>query len=89
MENMLLLFSKILEVEKIINISQYNRILLLSDYVVYVVYMSPAEWIRQAEWIKIANIHFFLNTVKKLNVCICNTNIFSLYTLGVILCFHS
>ena len=22
-------------------------------------YMSPAEWIRQAEWIKIANIHFF------------------------------
>ena len=23
------------------------------------IYMSPAEWIRQAEWIKIANIHFF------------------------------
>ena len=24
-------------------------------------YMSPAEWIRQAKWIKIANIIFFLN----------------------------
>ena len=22
------------------------------------IYMSPAKWIRQAEWIKIANIHF-------------------------------
>ena len=50
--------------------------------------MSPAEWIRQAEWIKIANI-LFLNTVKKLNVCICNKNIFSLHTLGVKLCFYS
>ena len=26
---------------------------------IYIIYMSPAEWSRQAEWIKIANIHFF------------------------------
>ena len=43
--------------------------------------MSPAEWI------KIANIYFF-NTVKKLNVRICNPTIFALNTLGVKLCSH-
>ena len=37
--------------------------------------MSPAEWIHQAEWIKIANINFFKKHCKKLNVFICNTNI--------------
>ena len=26
----------------------------------FLVYMSPAEWICQAEWIKIDNNHFFL-----------------------------
>ena len=50
--------------------------------------MSPAEWIRQAEWIRIANIHFVLNTVRKFNVRICNPTIFALDTLGVKWCFH-
>ena len=29
------------------------------SYVLSCVCMSPAKWVRQAEWIKIANIHFF------------------------------
>ena len=52
-------------------------------------YMSPAKWIRQAEWITIANIHFFLiKNKKKINVRICNPTIFALHILGVKLCFH-
>ena len=28
-------------------------------YFIQFLYMSPAKWSRQAEWIEIANIHFF------------------------------
>ena len=51
--------------------------------------MLPAEWIRQAEWTKMTNIIFFLNTVKEFNVRICNPTIFILHTLGVKFVFIS
>ena len=35
-----------------------SAVLFVSSFS-YLVYMSPAKWIRQAEWIKIANIHYF------------------------------
>ena len=44
--------------------------------------MSPAEWIRLAECIKIAIIHF-LNTAKTINVSICHPAIFAPNTLGL------
>ena len=33
-------------------------------HLLFTVYMSPAEWISQAEWIKIANINFFKHCKK-------------------------
>ena len=56
-------------------------------HTMYNVYMSPAEWIRQAEWIKIANILFFKH-YKRCKVRILNPAIFALHTLGVKFCFH-
>ena len=44
--------------------------------------MSTAEWIRQAEWIKIANINFFFKHCKKSNVRIYDPTIFDFHTLG-------
>ena len=50
-------------------------------YLHYMVYMSPAEWI------KVANI--YLNTIKRIQCfCICNPTIFALDTLGVELFFY-
>ena len=47
------------------------------------------KWIRQAKWIKIANIYFLiLITAQLFNVRICNPTIFAFPTLGVRLCFH-
>ena len=51
-----------------------------------IVYLSPAEWNRQAEWIKTANIHFLKHCKKYFGIC--NATIFALHTLGVKLCFH-
>ena len=49
--------------------------------------MLPAEWIRQAEWIKIANIQFLI-TLKKIDVRLYNPTIFAVNLLCVKLCSH-
>ena len=53
----------------------------LSGFYLDLLYMSSAKWIRQAEWIRTANIHS-LKHCKKFNVRICNPTIFALDKRG-------
>ena len=49
--------------------------------------LPPSEWIRQPEWNKFANIHYF-KSFKKNVVFICNMDILAIDILGVKCSFH-